>query len=172
MQTKNKPEVEMPEWDKAALSFMKVKAKSPDALGLQLKPGHPADEWERYFRSKKMDAKARFLRHQIRIGGTYTVPTLFPDQYDPTFTRGIYRPAPKPEPQREAVNRMRINEAFKALARGLGGTPIRQERPSKEQERIKAAAWLADLEQRGPETPPTLSERARQLIRKPKEGDL
>jgi hypothetical protein len=172
MQTKNKPEVEMPEWDKSALSFMKGRAKDPDKLGLQLKPGHPADEWERYFLSKKMGNKARFLRHQMRIGGTYTVPTLFPDQYDPTFTRGIYRPALKPEPQREAVNRMRVNEAFKTLARGLGGTAIRNDRPSKEQERIKAEAWLADLEQRAPETPPTLSERARQLIRKPKDGDL
>jgi hypothetical protein len=172
MQTRNKPEVEMPEWDKSAVSYMKGRAKDPDKLGLQLKPGHPADEWERYFLSKKMGNKAAFLRHQMRTGGTYTVPTLFPDQYDPTFTRGIYRPAPKPEPQREAVNRMRINDLFKKLRHELGGVPIRHDQPTADQIKAKAQAWLADLEKRGPETPPTLSERARKLIRKPKDGDL
>ena len=96
-----KPETtpEMHPWDQEALSYMKATAKDPNQLGFQLKFDDAARAWYAYFREKGLTNKARFLRHQMRSGGTYVVPTQWPDQYDPSLRPS--RPAPRPAPKAE-----------------------------------------------------------------------
>lgn len=91
-QKTTKPERELPEWDKAALAYAKTRLNDDGTIGAIVKAGHAGDEWVRYFKKIGMHTRASFANHQLRNGGSLTLPTEWPDQYDPTYTRGIYRP--------------------------------------------------------------------------------
>lgn len=81
------PELDMPEFDMLTLSFMRTKTNPDGSIGHVLKAGAAADEWERYFRFKKLTGKASFLRQRVNSGQGYMVPTEWPDEYDPNFRR-------------------------------------------------------------------------------------
>lgn len=81
------PELDMPEFDMLALSFMKSKPNPDGSIGFNLVAGAAADEWERYFKFKKLNSKASFLRQRVNAGQGYMVPTQWPDEYDPNFRR-------------------------------------------------------------------------------------
>jgi hypothetical protein len=91
-QKTTKPEKELPEWDKAALAYAKSRLNDDGTIGAIVKAGHAGDEWVRYFKHIKMRSRASFIDHLLRNGGSATLPTEFPHEYDPTFVPAIYRP--------------------------------------------------------------------------------
>ena len=99
MNTNRKPEVELPEWDRAAIAYAKARAREDGQIGFVMRAGDEADQWEAYFKWKGLRSKAGFMRFHVNNGGAYTVPTQFPYQFDPAF-RGVKR-EPKPAPKAE-----------------------------------------------------------------------
>ena len=91
-QKTTKPEPQMSDWDRAALAYAKTRLNDDGTIGSVIKAGHAGDEWVRYFRKIGMRSRASFAEHHLRNGGSLTMPTEWPDQYDPTYTRGVYRP--------------------------------------------------------------------------------
>ena len=91
-QKTTKPEPQMSDWDRAALAYAKTRLNDDGTIGAIVKAGHAGDEWVRYFKKIGMRSRASFAEHLLRNGGSLTMPTEWPDQYDPTYTRGIYRP--------------------------------------------------------------------------------
>lgn len=87
MHSKNsKPEKELPDWDRAALAYAKARAQDDGTIGFVVKKGAAADAWVHYFGSLGMKAKAKFMKFHVETGGSYTVPTEWPNQYDPTYS--------------------------------------------------------------------------------------
>jgi hypothetical protein len=87
-QKNTKPETELPEWDRAALAYAKSRPRDDGTIGVVLKKGPAAEDWIAYFKWVGMGSRASFFRHHTETGGSITVPTEYPHQYDPTFRVG------------------------------------------------------------------------------------
>ena len=77
----------LPQWDEAAIAYMKAHPNADGSIGYMLTTGPHVDEWIRYFKSKGLKAKASFCRMRTDAGQSYMVPTMWPDQYDSRFRR-------------------------------------------------------------------------------------
>lgn len=114
----------MPEWDKLALDYVKRRVGTDGALGISISDGLPAVAWHHYFRTNNMVRKAEHLRYRVVTGGSYTVPTLYPWQYDTAYPRREYdattlgRSANVEAPDARA----RLIAGFESLARTMKGS--------------------------------------------------
>ena len=88
-------EEKLTDFEKGMLVFMRVRYPDKNKMGVELtgdekKPEYnrlAAEEWFRYFKHHDQMKKARFLASQMGQQGSFMVPTLWPDEYDPTWKR-------------------------------------------------------------------------------------
>jgi hypothetical protein len=166
-QKTTKPESVVSDWDRAAMAYAKARQQGDGAIGAVVTAGHAGDEWVRYFRYIGMVARARFADHQLRNGGSLTVPTEFPHQYDPTFVPGIYRPDRRKGPQEREIERVRVAAKLREMrsemrpAKPLGQTETLL---SEVEKRQAAERWLENAREIRPE-PIKVSEKLRSMMK-------
>lgn len=114
----------MPEWDKLALEYMKRRVGPDGMIGVMLTDGLPAVAWHHYFSVNGLTKKAAHLRYRVITGGTYTVPTLYPWQYDTAYPRREYDAAAlgRSANVEAADSRARLIAGFDSLARSMKGS--------------------------------------------------
>ena len=170
-QKTTKGEPELSNWDAAAIAYAKARPSDDGKVGFVVKNSHAGDEWVRYFKSIGMRSRASFLKHQLNIGGSITMPTEFPHQYDPTFVPGIYRPDKDQGPQELERERQRVIAKFKSMGQDwkpvkpLGKTEVLLNDIEKRQ---AAERWLADANARElTQEPIKVSEKLKGLMKPP-----
>jgi len=85
-QKNTKPEPELSDWDRAAIAYAKSRPRDDGTIGAVIKAGPAGDAWVTYFGAKGMKVRAKFLKDHLSTGGSGTMPSQFPEEFDPTFS--------------------------------------------------------------------------------------